>query len=197
MMKKYVKIYLFVGLIIAFDQAVKLGVHFNMDYGELGEILVLGDWFKLHYTLNPGMAFGMEINQTYGKLFLSLFRLVAVGGIIWYLSRLIFKQFHRGFILSIALILAGALGNLMDSIFYGVWLDNAVFLAETPILYPWFHGQVIDMFYFDIWEGELPEFIPAFGGQFVSLLPIFNIADVAIFIGILLILVFQKQFLPS
>lgn len=196
-MKKYIKIYLIVFLIVLFDQALKLWVHFRIDYGELGEIMVLGDWFKLHYTLNPGMAFGMEINQEYGKLSLSIFRLCAVFGIIWYLNRLISKRFHVGFILSISFILAGAIGNLLDSIFYGVFLDNAVYFVDEPFLYPWFHGQVIDMFYVDVWEGDLPEFVPIFGGHYVSLLPIFNIADVAIFIGIILIMVFQKRFLPS
>ncbi len=194
-MKKYLKIYFFVGIIVVFDQFLKIWVHFNMDYGKLGEILILGDWLKLHYTLNPGMAFGMEIQQEYGKLFLSLFRLVAVIGIILLINYLISKQFHQGFIGAIALILAGAMGNVLDSIFYGFLLENAVFMTDVPFLYPWFYGQVIDMFYVDIWEGHLPTFVPIFGGQFVSLLPIFNVADVSIFVGIMLILIFQRRFL--
>lgn len=187
---KYAKYFLLSLGIIALDQAVKMIVHFNMDYGAIGQIKVLGDWFKLHYTLNPGMAFGLELGSNYGKLMLSVFRLFAMGGIAYYLYHLIKTGSPKGLLWCIALILGGAVGNVIDSTFYGVLLDNAPIGASTP----WFHGQVIDMFYFDIWEGFLPEWIPILGGNFYSLWPIFNIADASIFCGVAVILIFQGKF---
>lgn len=177
-------------LVILIDQAVKLTVHFNMPMGELGEIKLIGDFFKLHYITNPGMAFGVELGTAYGKLVLTTFRILAMGGITWWLSQLVKQNAPKGFMICLSLILGGAIGNLIDSIFYGIWLDNAPFDAVSP----WFHGQVVDMFYLDIWKGFLPEWVPLYGGQYFSLWPIFNIADAAIFCGILSVLIFQKQF---
>ncbi len=97
------------------------------------------------------------------------------------------------YILCISMILGGAIGNLVDSVFYGVWLDNAPYNAPTP----WFHGQVVDMFYFDIWEGYIPEWMPLWGGQYTALWPIFNVADASIFIGVTTILLFQNKFFPE
>jgi len=191
---RFHKIYWLIFGIILLDQALKLVVHFQMDYGLIGEISVLGNWFKLHYVLNSGMAFGLELNQKYGKLILTLFRVLAVLGIGWYLKRLIFRKLHQGFIFSIALILAGATGNVLDSIFYGVFLDNAVWLENPPFLYPWGHGQVIDMFYFDVWQGQIPETFPIWGGNYIALFPIFNLADLSILVGIFLIMIFQHKF---
>ena len=176
--------------IIIIDQIVKLLVHAYLPYGMQGETRLIGDWFKLHYTLNPGMAFGLQLGSQYGKLVLSLFRLVAMGGIAYYLYYLIKQQEHPGYLYSVALILGGAVGNVVDSTFYGVFLNNAPAGSPTP----WFHGQVVDMIYIDIWEGFLPEWIPLFGGQFYAFWPIFNIADASIFVGISLIILFQKRF---
>ena len=187
---KYLQYYLLSIAIIVLDQGVKLLVHFNMDMGVAGQIHIIGDFFKLHYLTNPGMAFGMELGSDYGKLFLTLFRLVAMVGIAYYLYLLVEKKVHRGLIWCVALILGGAVGNVIDSAFYGVLLDNAPYNASTP----WFHGQVVDMFYIDIWEGRLPEWIPLWGGEYMALWPVFNIADASIFIGVAIILVFQKQF---
>ncbi|MGY6558577.1 MAG: lipoprotein signal peptidase [Nitritalea sp.] len=187
---KYWKYFGLTLLIIALDQAVKLWVHYQMDFGTPGQIKVLGDWFKLHYTTNPGMAFGMQLGTEYGKLILTSFRLVAMLGIGYYLFYLIRQKQHWGYLVSIALILGGAIGNLIDSVFYGVWLENAPYNAPTP----WFHGQVIDMFYVDIWEGVVPEWIPFWGGSYTALWPIFNIADAAIFVGVGIILIFQNTF---
>ena len=170
------------------DQAVKMLVHFKMYRGE--EIKIFGDWFKLHYTTNPGMAFGMEIGGSYGKLVLSAFRLVAMVGIGYYLYRLAKRDVPQGLLWCIALILGGAIGNLFDSAFYGVLLGNAPMDAPSP----WFHGQVIDMFYLDIWEGLVPNWVPILGGEFYSLWPIFNIADSSIFIGVSIILIMQKKY---
>lgn len=190
---KYLKYFAITLLVIAVDQAVKLIVHYEMDFGTAGQIKVVGDWFKLHYTTNPGMAFGMELGSEYGKMILTSFRLVAMFGIGYYLFHIINKKAHPGYIVCIAMILGGAIGNLIDSVFYGVWLNNAPFNATTP----WFHGQVVDMFYIDIWEGFIPEWVPLWGGSYTALWPIFNIADASIFVGVAIILLFQKRFLDE
>ncbi len=192
-MNKYIKYFGIAILVILIDQAVKMLVHFEMDFGSPGQIPIFGDWFKLHYTTNPGMAFGMELGSEYGKLLLTSFRLVAMVGIGYYLYYIIDKRHHPTYILCIAMILGGAIGNLVDSIFYGVWLNNAPYNASTP----WFHGQVVDMFYFDIWEGHLPKWIPLWGGSYTALWPIFNVADASIFIGVTIILIFQGRFFPD
>lgn len=187
---KYYKYYLLSISIILLDQVVKMLVHFNMEYGQMGQIRIFDDWFKLYYTLNPGMAFGITLGSSYGKFILSGFRIIAMTGIAVYLYRLAVKGAPQGLLWCIALILGGAIGNVVDSIFYGVLLHNAPAEAATP----WFHGQVIDMFYIDIWEGILPEWIPLFGGQYYSFWPIFNVADASIFVGVSLILILQKDF---
>jgi signal peptidase II len=187
---KYYKYYLLSLGIIILDHTVKLLVHFNMEMGIVGQIPVLGDWFKLHYTLNPGMAFGMQIGSEYGKLILTVFRLLAMVGIGYYLYMLAKKGVHKGLLWSVALILGGAIGNVIDSAFYGVFLENAPYDAATP----WFHGQVIDMFYVDIWEGRVADWVPVWGGKYMALWPIFNIADASIFVGVAIILLMQNKF---
>lgn len=192
-MNNYVKYFGIAFLVIAIDQIIKMLVHFQMDFGTPGQIPVFGDWFKLHYTTNPGMAFGMELGSEYGKMILTSFRLVAMVGIGYYLHYIIEKKNHPVYIVCIAMILGGAIGNLVDSVFYGVWLNNAPYNAPTP----WFHGQVVDMFYFDIWEGYIPEWVPLWGGSYTALWPIFNIADASIFIGVAIILIYQNRFFPD
>ncbi|SHJ92988.1 signal peptidase II [Reichenbachiella agariperforans] len=187
---KYYKYFLISLGVILLDQVVKLVVHFNMDMGVNGQIQIIGEYFKLHYLTNPGMAFGMKLGTEYGKLFLTLFRLVAMVGIGYYLYTLIKKEVSTGLLVCIALILGGAIGNVIDSTFYGVFLDNAPYDAPTP----WFYGQVVDMFYIDIWEGRLPDWLPLMGGKYMSLWPVFNVADASIFIGVAIILIFQKRF---
>ena len=188
---KYGKYYLLSIGIIVLDHVIKLLVHYNMEMGLAGQIPVFGDWFKLHYTLNPGMAFGMELGSEYGKLILTVFRLIAMVGIGYYLYYLAHRKAHPGLLWCVALILGGAVGNVIDSTFYGVFLDNAPYNASTP----WFHGQVIDMFYIDIWEGRVADWVPIWGGKYIALWPIFNIADASIFVGVAIILLFQKKFL--
>lgn len=192
-MNKYYKYFLISIGIILLDQAVKMLVHFNMDMGIQGQIRVFGDVFKLHYLTNPGMAFGMKLGTVYGKLVLTVFRLFAMVGIAYYLYMLIKKNVPSGLLFCVALILGGAIGNVIDSTFYGVFLDNAP--PEAPL--SWFYGQVIDMFYVDIWEGRLPDWIPIIGGDYMSLWPVFNIADSSIFVGVFTILIFQKKFFQS
>ena len=185
---KYSKFYLLSLLVIIIDQVVKLTVHFNMELSE--SFPVFGEWFKIHYTENPGMAFGMKLPFEYGKIILTVFRLFAMTGIAYYLYYLAKKNVHQGLLWCIALILAGAIGNVVDSTFYGVFLDNAP--ANSPT--PWFHGKVVDMFYFDIWEGWVADWVPLWGGEHLALWPIFNIADASIFVGVAIILLRQKAF---
>mgnify|MGYP002778506535 CR=1 FL=1 len=176
-------------LVILIDQSVKMLVHFNMDEGFAGQIRVIGDWFKIHYVTNPGMAFGMQLGSEYGKLLLTGFRLVAMVGIGYYLVRLARRGAHPGLLWCIAAILGGAIGNVIDSIFYGKLFGLTTENAPTP----WFHGKVIDMFFFDFWEGIIPEWVPVWGGSYYST-PIFNVADASIFLGVCVILLFQSRF---
>ena len=166
-------------------------VHYQMVLGSTGEIKIFGDWFKLHYILNEGMAFGIRFGHEYAKPGLTFFRLVAVVFMAIYLFRMAKKGLKPGLLWCIALILGGATGNVIDSTFYGVWLNNAPPDAITP----WLHGKVVDMFYLDIWEGFVADWVPFWGGKKVALWPIFNIADAAIFTGIFMIPAFQKKFL--
>ncbi|MCE2957375.1 MAG: lipoprotein signal peptidase [Flammeovirgaceae bacterium] len=186
---KILKYFLIALAIIAIDQTSKLLVHKYMYLHE--EVNVVGEWFKLHYLLNPGMAFGIKWESEFGKLALTIFRIFAMFGIGYYLVTMIKKQSHAGFLICLALILGGAVGNVIDSTFYGVLLNNAPFDAPTP----WFHGQVIDMLFFPLFNFTWPEWVPLIGGQdFLFFSPVFNIADSSIFIGVASILIFQKRF---
>jgi len=191
---KYTKYFLLTLLVIVIDQTVKLLVHYNMDLGIAGEIRVIGDWFRLHYMLNEGMAFGMKLNWEYGKVLLTTFRLFASIAGVYILYFYAKKEVHPGLLWSGALILAGAIGNVIDSIFYGVFLDNAPYNASSP----WFHGQVVDMLYFPIFEFYWPSWFPFIGGNYFQFFSaIFNVADASIFIGVCIILIFQKRFFPE
>lgn len=176
-------------IVILIDQTSKMLVHYNMYLHQ--EINVLGDWFRLHYLLNPGMAFGFKWNTEFGKLALTVFRIVAMVAIGYYLWRMSKRPVHPGFLWCMGLILGGAVGNVIDSTFYGVLLNNQLPGSPTP----WFHGQVIDMLFFPLFEFVWPEWIPFVGGDyFLFFSPVFNIADSAIFIGVVIILVMQKKF---
>ena len=189
--KGIVRYFLLALCIIIIDQVSKMLVYHNMQMGTAGEIDVIGDWFKLHYLLNPGMAFGIKSSHEYGKLLLTLFRLGAMIGIGYYMFYLYRNKAHQGLLWSMGLILGGAIGNVIDSTFYGVLLDNAPAGSPTP----WFHGQVIDMLFFPLFDGYYPDWMPYVGGRyFLFFSPVFNIADSSIFIGVVLILIFQKKF---
>ena len=186
---KVFKYFLIALAIILLDQTSKLLVHKYMYLHE--EVNVMGEWFKLHYLLNPGMAFGIRWESEFGKLILTLFRIVAMFGIGYYLHLMVKKQSHRGFLICMSLILGGAVGNVIDSTFYGVYLNNAPIGSPTP----WFHGQVIDMLFFPLADFTWPEWVPFFGGgYFLFFSPVFNIADSSIFLGVAYILIFQKRF---
>jgi signal peptidase II len=186
---KYTKYYLLTIGLILIDQAIKLATYYHFQV-EGNYEPIFGDWFKLYYITNPGMAFGIELGGSYGKIVLSVFRLFAMGGIAWYLYVLAKRQMHPGLLWCVAAILGGAMGNVVDSTFYGVTLDLVANGAPTP----WFHGKVIDMFYFDICNCYVPEWVPFFGGDFYPLWPIFNFADASIFVSVCIILIYQKKF---
>jgi signal peptidase II len=190
-MKVY-RYFLLALLMILIDQTSKLLIHHYMDLHE--EITVIGDdqhGFKLHYLLNPGMAFGIRWKSEFGKLALTVFRILAMIGIAYYLWKMAKRNAHSGFLWCMALILGGAVGNVIDSTFYGVLLGNHP--PDSPT--PWFHGQVIDMLYFPLFEFTLPYWVPLKGGEYFTFFsPVFNIADSSIFLGVVFILVFQKRF---
>ena len=163
------------------------------------ESIRVTDWFYIYFTENNGMAFGMEI---FGKLFLTTFRIVAVGLIGYYLYKIIKKCFKTGYIVCVALILTGALGNIIDSVFYGVFFNEsthsqiASFMPEGGGYSTWFYGKVVDMFYFPIIDTNWPTWMPFVGGEhFIFFSPIFNFADAAISCGIIALLLFYSKYL--
>lgn len=149
------------------------------------EYNIIGNWFIIHFTENNGMAFGMEFAGAFGKLFLTLFRIAAVAGIGYGIHYVIKQRYTFGLTVSVSLIFAGALGNILDSVFYGVIYNYA------PLL----HGRVVDMFYFPILQGYFPSWLPIWGGEeYIFFRPVFNIADAAISVGVIMILLFQKRY---
>ena len=182
-MKGYTKPVLLILLVLIADQLFKTWIKSNMFLGQ--EFNVLGKWFIIHFTENNGMAFGLEFGGEFGKLALTLFRILAVAGIGYGLHYLIKYKYHRGLILNVALVFAGATGNIIDSVFYG-----KIYGYESL-----FHGRVVDMLYFPIAEGNFPAWLPIWGGDdFIFFRPVFNLADAAISLGVILILVFQKDY---
>ena len=192
------KAVLLILLVLLIDQSLKFWVKTNMMLGQ--EYKVLGNWFIIHFTENNGMAFGMEFGGSFGKLVLSVFRIAAVFGIAWYLVYLSRTKAHIGYVLSIALILAGALGNIIDSVFYGILFDSssfqvAHFLPVNGGYSTFLHGRVVDMLYFPLFQGHYPAWFPLVGSEeFIFFRPVFNIADSSIFLGVLSILIFQRKF---
>jgi len=190
---------LVVFIVLFIDQALKLWIKTNMTLGQ--EFHVAGNWFIIHFTENNGMAFGLQFAGGYGKLALSLFRIFAVGFLGWYIVKLSGKKTGFGVIFSFSLILAGALGNIIDSALYGMlfsestYFDVARFLPAEGGYSSFLHGKVVDMFYFPILEGIYPKWVPFLGGDnYIFFRPVFNVADSAITTGVLSLLIFQRQF---
>jgi len=187
-------------LAILIDQIVKIYIKTNF---YLQEEVIIFDWFRIHFVENNGMAMGFEFGGKAGKLFLTLFRLVAVSGIIYWLVQHIKKGTHNAVIFAIALIFSGAVGNIIDSVFYGVIFDtptgtNVASLFSDQPYGELFYGKVVDMFYFPIWEGILPDWIPFIGGDFFRFFNyIFNPADAYITAGVALLFIFSKTAFPK
>jgi signal peptidase II len=190
---------LIVFLVLTLDQVLKIWIKTHMTIGQ--EIHVAGNWFILHFTENEGMAFGFTFGGTWGKLILSIFRIIAVIIIGIYIYRLQKKSPHPGLIISFSLIMAGALGNIIDSAFYGLIFNASSFHSVATLFPPeggynsFLHGKVVDMLYFPVIETTLPSWFPIWGGEpFTFFRPVFNIADSSITSGVMLLLIFQKKF---
>jgi signal peptidase II len=208
-MKKSQLFFLILFVLLA-DQALKIWIKTTYPTGEV--VRVFGfDWFRIHFIENSGMAWGWQWGNETGKVILTLFRLAAVVGGTWYLLKFIREKYSKGFLICAGLIYAGAAGNLIDSMFYGMIFDKGLHYSSVLNEYvgylgiaelsgkgygSFMHGSVVDMLYFPIISGVLPEWIPVFGGQpFEFFSPIFNIADAAISVGVITLLLFQKRLL--
>jgi signal peptidase II len=192
-------------LVLFIDQASKIWVKTHMQLNE--EFLIFGiPWARIHFIENDGMAFGLSFGGDYGKLFLSIFRLLAVGFLFYLLKNIIQSKEKTGIIVAFSLILAGALGNIIDSIFYGVIFSKSPFHGgELATLFPaeggyapWLMGWVVDMFYFPMFQGHFPSWFPIWPGEeYEFFRPIFNVADSAIFTGICIFLIFYRSFFSA
>ena len=200
---------LIISAIIIVDQVLKIWIKTNHPTGEVVRVFGM-DWFRLHFIENPGMAWGWKFGNETGKMVLTLFRLAAVIFGTWYLGRIVKLQYRRGFIICAGLIYAGALGNLIDSMFYGMFFDKGLHFDPTITDYvsysgvagfsshgysSFLHGSVVDMLYFPMFKGHFPSWAPFIGGdEFEFFSPIFNIADASISTGVITLLIFQKRF---
>jgi signal peptidase II len=185
---------LIIFLVLVADQSFKIWVKTHM---VMHDSIRITDWFYIFFTENNGMAFGIEL---FDKLFLTLFRIAAVIGLFWYVSRIIHKQTTRtGYLVCISLIIAGAMGNIIDCLFYGLVFDHsfgqlATFLPTGGGYAPFFYGKVVDMLYFPLIDSHWPTWMPFVGGDpFVFFRPIFNIADSSISVGIIILLLFYRK----
>lgn len=188
---------LLIFLILIADQVLKIWVKTTMEIGQ--EVHLLGNWGILHFIENNGMAFGMEMGGKTGKLILSLFRIIAIFAIGWFLNSMVKRQANTGLILAVSAIMAGAIGNIIDSAFYGIIFNES--FNQVAVMFPpeggyssLLQGKVVDMFYFPIINTYWPDWSPFRPGEsFVFFRPVFNIADSAITCGVISIILFQKK----
>jgi len=185
-------------LILFLDQALKIWIKTNMMLGD--EFIIAKNWFIIHFVENNGMAFGLEFGNSIGKYFLSIFRIAAIVAIFWYIAKLWKRDVPFGVIACFSLILAGAIGNILDSAFYGLIFNESY--GQVATLFPpgggyssFLQGRVVDMFYFPLISGNYPSWIPFIGGNdFIFFRPVFNMADSSITVGIISILIFYRRF---
>lgn len=201
MSKKNLALFIILAVLVA-DQCLKIWIKTHMMIGQ--EHPVIGNWFIIHFTENNGMAFGLELAGKAGKYILSTFRIVAVSFIGYYISRLAKREsIAIGYIIAVSLILAGALGNIIDSMFYGIVFDHSFyqlsqFFPEAGGYSSFLQGKVVDMFYFPIIQGHWPAWSPINPGEeFIFFRPVFNLADSAITTGMLMILLFHRKTLQK
>ncbi len=188
-------------VVLLIDQAVKVWVKTHMVYASEFPLIGGQDWAFFRFIENPGMAFGIEFGGAYGKLALSLFRVIAVGFLGYLINQLIQARASRGLLACFALILAGAVGNIIDSAFYGVVFSDSGY-HEAATMFPpeggyagFMYGHVVDMLYFPIFEGVFPEWLPVWGGEpYLFFRPVFNVADAAISVGVFCLLLFYRDF---
>lgn len=200
-MKKSVIVTLVIILVLILDQWLKIWVKLNINYGEGFNILGL-DWAQIHFIENPGMAFGLSYGGVTGKIILSTFRIIMVAILIYILRSLIKNKESIGLLISFSLIIAGAMGNIVDSMFYGLIFSNshihsglAEFMPAGGGYAPFLQGKVVDMFYFPLLDTTLPEWFPFWGGErFQFFRPVFNLADSAISVGVASIIIFHRKF---
>ncbi len=191
-------------IVLILDQWLKVWVKLHLSYGEGFDILGLS-WAKIHFVENPGMAFGITFGGEIGKLILSSFRIVMVGVLVYIIRGFIKSKESIGFLISFALIIAGAIGNIIDSVFYGLIFSESTFHGAIAVFMPenggyerFLHGRVVDMFYFPMIDTTLPSWIPKWGGErFEFFRPVFNVADSAIFIGVTSIILFHRKFFTA
>ena len=199
-MKRGTFVILLVLLILGLDQGLKIWIKTNLEYGEEFNILGL-DWARIHFVENEGMAFGLTLGGSYGKLILSLFRIVVVSFLGYYIYQLIKEKISFGMLASISLILAGALGNILDSAFYGLIFSESPYHGGLAEMFPegggyagFLYGKVVDMFYFPMFKGVFPEWFPMWGGDsFLFFRPVFNVADAAITVGVASVILFYRH----
>jgi len=185
-------------LILIADQALKIWIKTSFPIGHVMDVMGF-QWFQLYFIENEGMAWGWKFGGEWGKMILTLFRLVAVIFGTWYLGKVVKQNYSKGFIVCACLIYAGAVGNLIDSLFYGMIFEDSH--GHISQIFPeqgyagFLHGKVVDMLYFPMVESTFPDWVPFVGGEgFLFFSPIFNIADASISIGVITLLIFQKRF---
>ena len=192
---------LLVILLLVTDQVIKFAVKLNMTIGE--SIPVFGNWFQICFIENNGMAFGMQFGGSLGKLALSLFRVVLIGFIIYYIKKVLLKKEDTptGVLVGVSLVLVGAIGNVIDCLFYGQIFSASSYMMVSELFpsgggyAPLMMGKVVDMFYFPIIDTTIPEWVPFWGGEeFLFFRPVFNFADSCISVAVIYMIIFQRKF---